>query len=101
MKNCKVGPLGPHNSNEGLNKFDYVSKMHTILNDLTKFKCLSEDLTIKRETKLIKLLNRLLNEGHISEQFSKMAKPTGSIPGRLYGLPKIHKYDVPLTREDP
>jgi hypothetical protein len=79
-----------------LNKTDYLSKMQVILNDSTKFKCLSNDPTISREAKLIKLLNRLFKEGHISEQFLKVSKPTGSTPGRLYGLPKVHKKDVPL-----
>ncbi|CAF3796416.1 unnamed protein product [Rotaria socialis] len=79
-----------------LNKGEYLSKIHVILNDSSKFKCLSDDPTITRETKLTKLLNRLHDEGHISDQFWVMAKPTGSIPGRLYGLPKTHKKDVPL-----
>ena len=79
-----------------LNKVDYLSKIHIILNDSSKFKCLWQDPTISRETKLRNLLNRLLNEGNISEEFCKVAKPTGSLPGRLYGLPKTHKKDVPL-----
>ncbi|CAF1416294.1 unnamed protein product, partial [Rotaria sordida] len=79
-----------------LDKVDYVSKMHTILSDSTKFSFLSYDPTITRETKLIKLLNRLLDQGNISKEFYNLVKPFGSIPGRLYGLPKIHKEDVPL-----
>ncbi|CAF2662000.1 unnamed protein product [Rotaria sp. Silwood2] len=79
-----------------LDKVDYLSKIHSILNDTTKFSFLSYDPTIARETKLIKLLNRLLDEGSISKEFNNLAKPFGSIPGRLYGLPKVHKEDVPL-----
>ncbi|CAF3447999.1 unnamed protein product [Rotaria sp. Silwood1] len=79
-----------------LDKIDYLSKIHNILNDTTKFSFLSYDLTITRETKLIKLLNRLLDEGSISKDFYILAKPFGSIPSRLYGLPKVHKEDVPL-----
>ena len=79
-----------------LNKVDYFSRMRTILNDSTKFKCLPYYPTISRENKLIKLLNRLFHENYISEQFYKMAKPTVSLPGCLYGLPKVHKEDVPL-----
>jgi hypothetical protein len=74
-----------------LDKDDYISKMNTILNDTTKFECLSEDPTISRETSLTNLLRRLKNKGYISEDFYDMARPTGSNPGRLYGLPKIHK----------
>ncbi|CAF3279221.1 unnamed protein product [Rotaria sp. Silwood2] len=79
-----------------LDKVDYLSKMHTILNDSTKFSFLSYDPTITRETKLIKLLNKLLDEGTISKDFYNLAKPFGSIPGRLYGLPKVHREDIPL-----
>ncbi|CAF2442037.1 unnamed protein product [Rotaria sp. Silwood2] len=79
-----------------LDKVDYLSKMHSLLNDTAKFSFLSHDPTITRETKLIKLLNRLLDAGSISKDFYSLAKPFGSIPGRLYGLPKVHKEDVPL-----
>ncbi|CAF4308954.1 unnamed protein product, partial [Rotaria sp. Silwood2] len=58
-----------------LDKADYLSKMHSILNDITKFSFLSYDPTIARETKLIKLLNRLLDEGSISKEFNNLAKP--------------------------
>ena len=79
-----------------MNKSDYLSKMQAILNDSTKFECLSDDLTIERERSLTNLLRRLKKRGHISEQFWYMAKPTGSNPGRLYGLPKLHKEGTPL-----
>lgn len=79
-----------------MNKNDYLLKMHAILNDSSKFKCLFVDPTITREKSLANLLRRLKNQGHISEQFYYMARPSGSNPGRLYGLPKIHKDDVPL-----
>lgn len=79
-----------------MNKDDYLLKMYTIINDSTKFKCLPDDPIIKREFSLINLLKRLLKEESITEQFFKIASPKGSNPGRLYGLPKIHKDDTPL-----
>ncbi|CAF3195184.1 unnamed protein product [Rotaria socialis] len=79
-----------------MNKSDYLSKMHAILSDSAKFSCLFDDPTITRESSLMRLLNRLKNNGHISLDFWSMAKPIGSTPGRLYGLPKIHKQDKPL-----
>jgi hypothetical protein len=42
------------------------------------------------------LLRRLLNEGSVTDQFHSIARPTGFNPGRLYGLPKVHKENVPL-----
>ena len=79
-----------------LNKVDYLLKMENILNDQTKFICLSTDRTIPLEIELRKLLNSLLANGHISNDFYNLACPYGSLPGRLYGLPKIHKRGVPL-----
>ncbi|CAF3597166.1 unnamed protein product [Rotaria socialis] len=81
-----------------MDKHAYVSKMLTILNDSSKFSCLSEDPTIKREGSLMRLLLRLHNEKSITDQFLNFARPIGSNPGRLYGLPKIHKKteNVPL-----
>ncbi|CAF1444202.1 unnamed protein product [Adineta steineri] len=70
--------------------------MDAILNASTKFKCLSYDPTIERERRLRNLLYRLIKQCLINEQFWNTAKPTGSKPGRLYGLPKIHKDDIPL-----
>ncbi|CAF3761680.1 unnamed protein product [Rotaria socialis] len=79
-----------------MNRQDYVNKMLTILNDSTKFSFLLEDPTIKREKLLNDLLKRLYNEHCITDQFHSIAGATGSYPGRLYGLPKIHKENVPL-----
>jgi len=81
-----------------LEKADYISKMNVILNDTTKFECLTRDITISRELTLTTLLRKLKKKGQISEQFYDMARPSGSNPGRLYGLPKIHKKDqgIPL-----
>ncbi|CAM4831585.1 unnamed protein product [Rotaria magnacalcarata] len=79
-----------------MNRQDYVNKMLNILNDSTKFSFLLEDPTIKREKLLNDLLKRLYNEHCITDQFHSIAGATGSYPGRLHGLPKIHKENVPL-----
>ncbi|CAF3862070.1 unnamed protein product, partial [Rotaria sp. Silwood1] len=79
-----------------LDRNDYISKMNAILSDTTKFSSRFDDPTIQRERRLTTLLRRLKKDGHITEEFYDMARPTGSNPGRLYGLPKTHKTDVPL-----
>ncbi|CAF4389133.1 unnamed protein product [Rotaria sp. Silwood2] len=79
-----------------VNKSDYLSKMNAILDDSTKFRCLFGDPTIQRERSLSNLLYRLKKNGHISQEFYNMTRPTGSNPERLYGLPKIHKENMPL-----
>ena len=79
-----------------MDRQDYVDKMLTILNDSSKFSSLSEDPTLQRENSLRSLLRNLHDEGRITDQFYYSARPTGSSPGRLYGLPKVHKENVPL-----
>ena len=79
-----------------MNKADYVAKINTILNDSTKFTCRFDDPTISRERKLTNLLRRIKDQGDISKELYDRIRPTGSNPGRLYGLPKVHKDDIPL-----
>ena len=78
---------------------DYVSKLQSLLADTSKFKPLSQDplkLTLSREEKLRKFLRTLIPKGSLTEgQYHDIA-PSGSHPGRLYGLPKIHKPEVPV-----
>ena len=82
-----------------LNRCDYNQKMNAILSDTTKFKTLTSDplkATLSRETKLRNFLRGLKKENVISDELYKKLCPTGAKPGILYGLPKVHKADVPL-----
>ena len=79
-----------------MDRSQYRDKMNKILHDQTKFKILFEDPTIKRENSLTYLLRKLHKKRSISDEFYYKAKLIGSNPGRLYGLPKIHKKDMPL-----
>ena len=82
-----------------LNREDYDEKMATILNDSTKFRQLNCDPlkeTMRRETKLRNFLKKLKNEHVITDEIYKKIAPTGSKPGILYGLPKVHKANTPL-----
>ena len=79
-----------------LNKNDYIQKMTDIINDRSKFKLINEDelkLTIKLEDKIRKFINKL---NDVKKEKISHCKPTGSTPGILYGLPKIHKSNIPL-----
>ncbi|CAF4732335.1 unnamed protein product, partial [Rotaria sp. Silwood2] len=79
-----------------MEKQDYVNKIQSILNDSSKFSSLSEDPTLARENSLKSLLRKLHDQGQITDQFYYLARPTGSNPGRLYGLPKARKQPVSL-----
>ena len=48
------------------------------------------------KNKLFNLLKRIKAEGGINESLYKKMYPTGAVPPKFYGLPKIHKRDIPL-----
>ncbi|CAF1237499.1 unnamed protein product, partial [Didymodactylos carnosus] len=70
-----------------MDKVDYINKMNNILSDSTKFKKLDHDPTIQKEDKLTPYLLKLDKDGLISESDYKAARPCGSRPAGLYGLP--------------
>jgi len=78
-----------------MNRSDYLQKMNVLLSDRSSFEVLDKDPTLENETKLINMLLLFKKEGFITEAEFNLARPTGSRPARLYGLPKIHKSDKP------
>ena len=82
-----------------LDKTDYIDKINCILHDNSKFKIINEDwfkTIIKQEDKVNRFLTKLLKEKVISQEIYENLRLSGSQPGVLYGLPKIHKENVPL-----
>jgi len=80
-----------------LNKCDYEQKLMDILSDKTKVK----QITTKISTHLLYLedkLNRLLRtiKASININTYNSLMTSGSRPGVLYGLPKVHKPNIPL-----
>ena len=78
-----------------LNKQDYVEKAEHLLNQKT-YKKVKEDPTSRQKAKLIRILKKIKAEGGISEEKYKKMYPTGAGCPKFYGLPKIHKQDIPL-----
>ena len=101
-KNKEIIITGPYKSSGVviMNKADYTKKMEEILGDSTKFKFSSgQDLyevsrRIERRVRT-NLLNLLRKPGYISDEDYKRLYPNGSHIGVLYGLPKVHKTNVP------
>ena len=83
-----------------LNKSDYVMKMKSILNDEAKFTMLGpvekHGRTACIERKFVEYLRKLRTDKEITDEVMNHIRPVGSQRPRLYGLPKIHKPDVPL-----
>ena len=80
---------------------EYTSKMETILSDTSKFQrigniknCLNHTLSL--EQKVRKFLTDLFKQNVIDKETHENLRPTGTAPGVLYGLPKVHKANHPL-----
>ena len=84
-----------------IDKTAYFTKMNSILNDETKFQKVtfckkphknSElDYILEKEDEISKFLKELNDCNVISDEVYKKLKPSGSQPGVLYGLCKVHK----------
>ena len=76
-----------------MNRADYNKGLMDILNDRTKFMVLNEDPTLKREGQLKRYLCKLknLHRSFFSQTLYDKIYPRGSVPARIYGLPKTHK----------
>ena len=73
-----------------LNRKDYEKSFKNLLNDKTKFKELSEDVTIKRESKLQRFLRTLKNNKRLDNVEYEQIYPSGFSPAKIYGSPKMH-----------
>ena len=79
-----------------IDKEDYQEKAKALLDDKGTYKTLKTDPTNRMKTKLISLLKKIKSEGGINDTQYKKMYPTGAVPPKFYGLPKIHKRGIPL-----
>ena len=78
-----------------MEKEEYKKKSEDLLKQAT-YRELTSDPTNKNKNKLIQLLKNIKSEGGINNTIYKRLYPTGAVPPKYYGLPKIHKAEVPL-----
>ena len=72
----------------------YLQKMTHIISDKTKFTEITDSIqvyTLRIEDKINRFLSKLKSLSLITDQVYKQLYVSGSSPGILYGLPKIHK----------
>ena len=74
---------------------EHNSKAQKLLEDGRTYKKIKTDPTNKLKNKLINLLKRIKAEGGITGQLYKKMYPTGAVAPKFYGLPQIHKRDIP------
>ena len=78
-----------------LDKEDYINKAWELLSQLA-YKEIPKDPTNKIRAQLITKLRRIKKDRNLDECMYKAMHPTGCVPPKFYGLPKIHKTGNPL-----
>ena len=78
-----------------MDRQDYISKANNLLSQNT-YRSLQWDPTNTIKNKPINILKRVKIQRGLNNQIYKALYPTGCVPSKVYGLPKIHKLDTPL-----
>ena len=78
-----------------MDKQDYINKANQLLNQST-YKVISKDPTNTIKNKLINILKGIKTKTGLGINTYKSMYPTGCVPPKFYGLPKIHKPDTPF-----
>ena len=74
---------------------DYIQKSEELLHQ-QNYKILQSDPTNKYKNKLISLLKSIKADGGMDDNTYRRLYPTGAVPPKYYGLPKVHKPGMPL-----
>ena len=78
-----------------MDRQDYINKANHLLNQNT-YRSIAKDPSSSIKNKLIKIFKRVKNQTGLDSNTYKPMYPTGCVPTKFYGLPKIHKPDTPL-----
>ena len=78
-----------------LDKEDYINKARGLLSQ-PAYKEIPKDPTNRIKAQLITNLRRIKKDSNLDEGRYKAMYPTGCVPPKFYGLPKIHKTGNPL-----
>ena len=74
----------------------YIKKARALLEDTSIYRCIPTDATTKLRNRLINILKKIKTESEMDDNTYKKMYPTGASAPKFYGLPKIHKKEVPL-----
>ena len=78
-----------------MDRQDYINKVNSFLNQNTS-RAIPQDPTNTIKNKLICILKRIKSQTGLDSLTYKSMYPTGCVPPKFYGFPKIHKLDTPL-----
>ena len=95
-ENIITVPADKGRSTVVMNKSDYVNKCMEHLNDRNIYKVLTKNTMKSIQTRLNKVLKKLETQKKLTRsQYLNLYSNSAKIP-RFYGLPKIHKQDIPI-----
>ncbi|XP_036347982.1 uncharacterized protein LOC118757371 [Rhagoletis pomonella] len=84
------------NKTVAMYKTEYLDKMNKLIDDKNTYKAIRSDPTNALQRKNNKIVDELYKGKHINFREKQQLTCTAATAPRLYGLPKIHKLDVPL-----
>ena len=70
--------------------------MNKILSNETIFKQIDHDETLKKLKQFQGFLNILRKNKYLDEKAYQFIRPTAAVTPTLYGLPKLHKENIPM-----
>ena len=91
-KDIVILPADKGNATVVMDRTKYDEKMGTLI-DTPTYKKLSKDPTKTQEAKVLKILR---NEKAVGRTEYEAMRPSASRPPMIYGLPKVHKDNIPL-----
>ena len=97
-QNSNLKILIPDKSNKTVVMYnkDYDKKMNDLLQDQNTYKEINSDPTNIHQKNNNALINRWENLMYISPNTAKKLKIQNAQPPRIYGMPKLHKKNIPL-----
>ena len=95
-KNCMVLTTDKGLALVVIDKIDYIKKAKELLQDISTYRTIQGDPTTRLKNKLINILKKVKAELGVQENTYRSMYPTGASPPKFYGLPKIHKKNIPL-----
>ena len=94
-KDIKILPADKGNTVVILSAGQYTEKLELLLSDRA-YQKMSKDPTKVKERKMREPISRIKAKGELSDVRAQQLLPSHSVVPKLYGVPKIHKPDVPL-----
>ena len=75
---------------------DYIEKAQQLLQDPNTYQTIPTDPTTKLKNRLISKVKKIKLDTRMEDTTYRRMYPTGAVIPKFYGLPKVHKENIPL-----